>query len=254
MVFDENTNTTTYGRTENVADDWLYTPALTFDKSKTYQVRYTYWTINWVDANRVPLWEKMKVMLCQEPLNSGNQQLIYDHDEFHTASGTYFHGQENFQPEESGSARIGFQAYSDADRSFIYLKDVSIREYSTSDLSAQLLTGSNEVNCNVPQTFIVDVRNEGSANVNDYKVVILNADTHVVLGESKGIAVAPNQTVEVPVEWFPSAEGKINISARVELASDTYPADNTIADPIEVTVRGYELSLRKADAEMIEVE
>ncbi len=89
----------------------------------------------------------------------------------------------------------------------------------------------------MPQTFTLDVRNEGWANVNDYKVVILNADTHVVLGESKGIAVAPNQTVEVPVEWFPSAEGKINISARVELASDTYPADNTIADPIEVTVK-----------------
>ena len=28
----------------------------------------------------------------------------------------------------------------------------------------------------------------------------------------------------------------------------------TLGDPIEVTVRGYELSLRKADAEMIEVE
>ena len=27
-----------------------------------------------------------------------------------------------------------------------------------------------------------------------------------------------------------------------------------LADPVEVTVRGYELSLRKADAEMIEVE
>ena len=27
-----------------------------------------------------------------------------------------------------------------------------------------------------------------------------------------------------------------------------------IGDPVEVTVRGYELSLRKADAEMIEVE
>ena len=27
-----------------------------------------------------------------------------------------------------------------------------------------------------------------------------------------------------------------------------------LVDPIEVTVRGYELSLRKADAEMIEVE
>ena len=27
-----------------------------------------------------------------------------------------------------------------------------------------------------------------------------------------------------------------------------------LGDPIEVTIRGYELSLRKADAEMIEVE
>ena len=27
-----------------------------------------------------------------------------------------------------------------------------------------------------------------------------------------------------------------------------------LADPVEVTVRGYELSLRKADAEMVEVE
>ena len=28
----------------------------------------------------------------------------------------------------------------------------------------------------------------------------------------------------------------------------------TLGDPVEVTVRGYELSLRKVDAEMIEVE
>lgn len=27
-----------------------------------------------------------------------------------------------------------------------------------------------------------------------------------------------------------------------------------LSDPVEVTVRGYELSLRKADAEMVEVE
>ena len=27
-----------------------------------------------------------------------------------------------------------------------------------------------------------------------------------------------------------------------------------LGDPVEVTVRGYELSIRKADAEMIEVE
>ena len=28
----------------------------------------------------------------------------------------------------------------------------------------------------------------------------------------------------------------------------------TLGDPVEITVRGYELSLRKADAEMVEVQ
>ena len=36
------------------------------------------------------------------------------------------------------------------------------------------------------------------------------------------------------------------------LMKDVYKRQ--LGDPIEVTVRGYELSLRKADAEMIEVE
>ena len=35
---------------------------------------------------------------------------------------------------------------------------------------------------------------------------------------------------------------------------DIYVKVAPLGDPIEVTVRGYELSLRKADAEMIEVE
>ena len=30
--------------------------------------------------------------------------------------------------------------------------------------------------------------------------------------------------------------------------------DAPLGDPVEVTVRGYELSIRKADAEMVEVE
>ena len=33
-----------------------------------------------------------------------------------------------------------------------------------------------------------------------------------------------------------------------------YAKLHRLGDPVEVTVRGYELSLRKADAEMIEVE
>lgn len=231
------TQTTTYDRTDYAADDWLYSPALTFDKNKTYQIRYTYSTANWVNPDDMqPVMEKMKVWLCQEPLTSGNQQLIRETGEFHTASNIYLYGKDNFQPSVSGSARVAFQACSDANRGQIYLKDVSVREYSATDLSVQQMTGSTLVNSNVQQTFTVDVKNEGSDGVADYKVVLLDAETNAVLGEAKGLEVAPDATVEVPVNWIPGAEGTINVLAKVELASDTYPADNVLATPLEVKI------------------
>lgn len=239
--FYEPTQTTTYDRTDYAADDWLYSPALSFDKNKTYQIRYTYSTANWVSPEDMqPVMEKMRVWLCQEPLGTGNTQLIKETGEFHTASNIYLYGKDLFVPETSGSARVAFQACSDANHGQIYLKDVSVREYSATDLSVQQMTGSTLVNSQVPQTFTVDVKNEGSAVVSDYKVVLLNAETNAVLGEAKGVGVAPDQTVEVPVEWIPGAEGTINVVAKVELASDTYPADNVLANPLEVKVNAAE--------------
>lgn len=98
--------------------------------------------------------------------------------EFHTASNIFLYGKDNFQTETTGSARIAFQACSEANHGQIYLKDVSIREYSTKNLSVQALTGSQLVNSQSQQTFTVDVRNEGSATVNDYRVLLLNADNN----------------------------------------------------------------------------
>ena len=83
--------------------------------------------------------------------------------------------------ETTGSARIAFQACSEANDGQIYLKDVSIREYSTKDLSVQALTGSQLVNSQSQQTFTVDVRNEGSATVSDYRVLLLNADNNITI-------------------------------------------------------------------------
>lgn len=239
--FYEPTQTTTYDRTDYAADDWLYSPALSFDKSKTYQIRYTYSTANWVSPDDMqPVMEKMRVWLCQDPVGTGSTQLIKETGEFHTASNIYLYGKDFFVPENDGSARIAFQACSDANHGQIYLKDVSVREYSATDLSVQQMTGSTLVNSKVPQTFTVDVKNEGSAAVANYKVALLNAETNEVLGEAQGVNVAPDATVEVPVEWIPGAEGTIKVVARVELAGDTYPADNILASPLEVKVNAAE--------------
>lgn len=231
------TQTTTYDRCDQNADDWLYTPALKFEKGKKYQVRYTYSSANWVTPDKhEQVMEQMKVWFCAEPIATGAAKLIKETGEFHTASNIFLYGKDNFQTETTGSARIAFQACSEANHGQIYLKDVSIREYSTKDLSVQALTGSQLVNSQSQQTFTVDVRNEGSATVSDYRVLLLNADNNEVLGEAKGKTVAKDETVEVAVDWVPGAEGTIKVVAKVELAGDTYPADNVLATPLEVKI------------------
>lgn len=236
-TFYKPTQTTTYDRCDQNADDWLYTPALKFEKGKTYQVRYTYSSANWVTPDKhEQVMEQMKVWFCAEPIATGAAKLIKETGEFHTASNIFLYGNDNFQTETTGSARIAFQACSEANHGQIYLKDISIREYSTKDLSVQALTGSQLVNSQSQQTFTVDVRNEGSATVSDYRVLLLNADNNEVLGEAKGKTVAKDETVEVPVDWVPGAEGTINVVVKVELAGDTYPADNVLATPLEVKI------------------
>lgn len=236
-TFYKPTQTTTYDRCDQNADDWLYTPALKFEKGKTYQVRYTYSSANWVTPDKhEQVMEQMKVWLCAEPIATGATKLIKETGEFHTASNIFLYGKDNFQTETTGSARLAFQACSEANHGQIYLKDISIREYSTKDLSVQALTGSQLVNSQNRQTFTVDVRNEGSAAVSDYRVLLLNADNNEVLGEAKGKTVAKDETVEVAVDWVPGAEGTINVVAKVELAGDTYPADNVLATPLEVKI------------------
>lgn len=236
-TFYKPTQTTTYDRCDQNADDWLYTPALKFEKGKTYQVRYTYSSANWVTPDKhEQVMEQMKVWLCAEPIATGAAKLIKETGEFHTASNIFLYGKDNFQTETTGSARIAFQACSEANHGQIYLKDVSIREYSTKDLSVQALTGSQLVNSQSQQTFTVDVRNEGSATVSDYRVLLLNADNNEVLGEAKGKTVAKDETVEVAVDWVPGVVGAIKVVAKVELAGDTYPADNVLATPMEVKI------------------
>lgn len=236
-TFYKPTQTTTYDRCDQNADDWLYTPALKFEKGKKYQVRYTYSSANWVTPDKhEQVMEQMKVWFCAEPIATGAAKLIKETGEFHTASNIFLYGKDNFQTETTGSARIAFQACSEANHGQIYLKDVSIREYSTKDLSVQALTGSQLVNSQSQQTFTVDVRNEGSATVSDYRVLLLNADNNEVLGEAKGKTVAKDETVEVAVDWVPGAEGTIKVVAKVELAGDTYPADNVLTTPLEVKI------------------
>lgn len=234
--FNENTSSTLYDRSEKSADDWLISPQLVFAKNKKYQLRYTYSSANWIDpTTHKPVMEKMKVYYGTQATPEKLTTLIKDLGEFHTASENYYYGKDVFTPSET-TGHIAFHACSDALKGKIFLKDISLREYSDKDLSVKEIKGSVTANCNIEQPFIVTVGNEGSATVGNYTVELFNTDNQEVLGTATGTSVAPDTTTTIIVIWTPNSKGDVNVSARVVLAGDTYPADNVSATPLKVKV------------------
>ena len=236
--FHDGTSRTFYDRSEKAADDWLVSPPLKFSKGKKYQLRYTYSSANWIDpSTHKPVMEKMKVFYGTQSTPEKLTTLIKDLGEFHTASEHYYYGKDIFTPNDA-YGHIAFHACSDALKGQIFLKDVSLREYSETDLSVKELNGSVTANCNVEQPFIVTVGNEGSATVKNYKIELFDTDSKEVLGTADGVEVAPDTITTVTVSWIPKTKGEVNVSARVILAGDTYPADNVLDTPLKVKVDG----------------
>ena len=217
------------------ADDYLVSPVLSFEQGKTYQVRYRYYTSNWVDASQQPINERMHVYYGQQPTAEGLSTLVKDLGEFHTASGNYLYGKDTFTP-VGGDGFLAFKAVSDGDRGIIYLSHISVREYSSRDMSVTHLRMSPTANATIRQTAVVEVTNEGSAAVADYTVQIIDAVSGLVMGEVEGTELAAGATTTIDVDWTPETEGRLTLTARVVLDGDTYPADNVWAAPVEVEV------------------
>ena len=231
-------NVANYDRAEGAADDYLVSPEIQFEEGKKYQVRFKYWTINWVDpVDHSPILDKMKVYYAQEPTAEAFQAEgeFLDLGEFHTPSETFLYAKQVFSV-KPGKGHIAFHACSDPYRSIIYLQNVSIREYSKTDLSVTDFRGSLTVPKDAVATYGVEVTNEGSAGIQDYKVEIINADTQEVLASADGIMLRAGQKGIVYVDWTPKEECALNVTARVNLESDTYPADNIWDDPLKTKV------------------
>lgn len=229
---------TCYERAEGPADDYFVSPAIKFEEGKSYQIRFKYWTINWVEpSDHSPIMDKMDIYYASEPTAEAFQKegAICDLGEFHTPSETYLYAKQTFKP-QAGTGYLAFHAYSDANRGIIYLQDVCVREYSKTDLSITDFMGSSIVVKDANETYNVEVTNEGSAAVSDYTVEIINSETGEILSSTAGKAVRPGQSIIIPAEWTPKTTGELNVTARVKLEGDTYPDDNTWAEAILTTI------------------
>ncbi len=236
-VFSKDLNVASYVYNLNSAKDFLITPPLMFEDGKEYQIRYTYWTTNWVEGpNQTPVNEKMRVKYGTSPTEAGLSQLVKDLGEFHTSSGNYLHGKNNFKA-KAGVGYVAFEVYSDPDRGIVYLKDISIREYSARDLSVGALNGSSMASVNGKQVYGTDVTNEGSAKVSSFRLELYNVATNEVLASADiNEDLEPGATKNFSVEWTPTAEGTGEVKVRVVLDGETFPADNVTEKSVQVKV------------------
>ena len=236
--YDKTFNVTCYERAVGPADDYLVSPAINFEAGKKYQIRFKYWTINWVNpADHSPIYDKMDIYYAQEPTAAAFQKAgsIRDLGEFHTPSETYLYAKQVFTA-QPGEGYLAFHAYSDPDRSIIYVQDVCVREYSATDLSITDFKGSIAAVQGTQSAYGVEVMNEGSAKVENYTVDLINKATGEVLASANGVALDPEQKKMVTVEWAPATVGEMEVTARVNLEGDTYADDNTWKESINVTV------------------
>lgn len=235
--YEKYMNVANYSFSEGPASDYLISPAFVFEEGKEYQIRYTYWTINWVEPDtREPVLEKMRVRYGTEPTKEGMSTIVKDLGTFHTGSGNYLYGKDNFKP-QAGKGYLAFDVYSDANKGIVYLKDVSIREYSNTDLSVSAFNGNRVAAVDVVQAYTVTVRNEGKKPVGNYKVELYDDNTKDVLGSTDVMeTVNPNETKNVIVKWTPITQGTVDLKCRVVLEGDTYPFDNISVATIKVEV------------------
>lgn len=221
--------------TLNKADDYLISPKFNFEAGKEYQIRYKYYTINWVDENQQPIMEQMEVYYGKQPTAEGMTTMLKDLGEFNTGSAIYLYGKDNFKP-EAGEGYVSFKATTPGNRGIIFLSSFSIREYSDKDLSVTKFNASSIANATIHQEAGVEVTNEGKAAQSNYTVEIFDVNTNEVLGQAAGTTVNAGENVNIKVLWTPKESGTTTISARVILDGDTYPDDNVWKENVEVQV------------------
>ncbi len=94
------------------------------------------------------------------------------------------------------------------------------------DLAALSYTGNVTPSVVVASLYPVSIYNAGTNAQSTYQVKLLDADENE-LASAAGTAVNPGQTVVVIVSWTPTVPGPINVHAKVILAGDGNPLNDS---------------------------
>jgi hypothetical protein len=116
----------------------------------------------------------------------------------------------------------------------IYVDEVMLEVVPQNDLAVVSIAGNSTPSVNTPATYTANVYNWGTAPQSTYTVKLYNA-ANVELASANGTTVNAGQTVQIPLVWTPTAQGVVQLHAKVILTGDQNPI-NDASPAIPVTV------------------
>lgn len=206
-------------------DDVLVSPGLLLEKGKVYKVVYglDYYspgesgqTVNYpirLIGGNAPTAEAMTTVFDDVP---EHVLPVFEVADTYTAY---------FTAPVDGEYYIGFEALGkDLDGAYMYVENFSIEVAPDDDLQAVGVETHLTVSTIEPNTFIVEVYNNGSAAQSDYTVAVAYIDEE---GEPQIFAytdevpeIASHQTEYIEIEGQPDVLGEYDLVAIVDLATD----------------------------------
>lgn len=235
-------NSVKYDATQcrNKPFDYFVSPLFKTVQGQQYKITYDIMTHNYCYDDRTPIIEEYDWY-------NGNAEAVPGDgfNQFHGGETTSEHGlkwmtREGTFRANDNEQRVALAINSVPNTGILYLRNIIIREFSKTDLSAYDIRCSELGNVGTAIPVTVTVRNEGSATVKGgFKVRVFDeAKTSVAETEvSESVfAYDDDNTLDVIVEWTPKAEGHVTLFAEVVYDADTYKGDNVTKHGVNVGV------------------
>ncbi len=119
------------------ADDWLFTPALTFTAGKTYSVTYYY------KAQSATYPEAMNIFVGSAQNAAGMDSMLADHPAI--GNTTYTSNTITYTAPSTGQYFFGIHCYSIADQYYLFVDDITVNEMQDNDYAVTSLAQVNGI-------------------------------------------------------------------------------------------------------------
>ena len=112
----------------------------------------------------------------------------------------------------------------------LYIDNIQVDQLVSNDLAVTKLTGSSSIAVGNQGTYSVTVQNKGLTTQNNFEVQLRTIDTVLATYTVTGANLASDSTAVYQLNWNPSSAGTYSIYAKVILAGDAQPLNDTSAN------------------------